>query len=44
LFLFRLNENDLEPYLNSIGKCKKAMDVLGGMRLKSSEKVIGQLV
>ncbi|PKC67670.1 Exo70 exocyst complex subunit [Rhizophagus irregularis] len=37
------NENDLESYLNSIGKCKKAIEVLSGMRLKSSEKVIGQL-
>ncbi|CAG8569094.1 9788_t:CDS:10 [Funneliformis mosseae] len=38
-----INESELECYLNSIGKCKKAMEVLGGMRLKSSEKVIGQL-
>ncbi|RHZ56375.1 hypothetical protein Glove_402g16 [Diversispora epigaea] len=37
------NENDLEPYLNSINKCNKAMEILGSMRLKSSEKVLGQL-
>ncbi|CAJ0880946.1 4128_t:CDS:10, partial [Entrophospora sp. SA101] len=30
------NENDLVPYLKSIGKCKKAMEVLAGMRLKST--------
>ncbi|CAG8459687.1 65_t:CDS:10 [Scutellospora calospora] len=37
------NVNDLDSYLNSIGKCNKAMEVLGAMRLKSSEKIIGQL-
>ncbi|CAG8848861.1 14650_t:CDS:2, partial [Racocetra persica] len=35
--------NDLDSYLNSIGKCNKAMEVLGAMSLKSSEKIIGQL-
>ncbi|KAG9284089.1 hypothetical protein G9A89_022863 [Geosiphon pyriformis] len=36
-------ENDLEPYLNSIGKCKKAMEVLGESRLRSTERVMSQL-
>ncbi|CAG8439218.1 7431_t:CDS:10 [Ambispora leptoticha] len=36
-------ENDLEPYLNSIGKCKKAMEVLSESRLKSTERVMAQL-
>ncbi|CAG8656544.1 42549_t:CDS:10 [Gigaspora margarita] len=35
--------NDLDSYLSSIGKCNKAMEVLGAMSLKSSEKIIGQL-
>ncbi|CAG8477746.1 11307_t:CDS:10 [Diversispora eburnea] len=38
------NENDLEPYLNSINKCNKAMEILGSMRLKSSEKVLAAIL
>ncbi|CAG8625894.1 1779_t:CDS:10, partial [Paraglomus brasilianum] len=36
-------KENLESYLNSVGKCKRAMEILVGTRLRSGEKAMGQL-
>ncbi|CAG8591414.1 129_t:CDS:10 [Paraglomus occultum] len=36
-------EENLEAYLNSVGKCKRAMEILTGTRLRAGEKAMGQL-